>query len=215
MSADSRDAPRDRRRSFNRRERIALFLMADGQCSNCGANLPAGWHGDHMRAWSKGGATDVVNGQALCPDCNLRKGSRGMAETNELRSWQQETRELYHHRRGGKNGNFLVVATPGAGKTRLARTLIADLITRREIDKVVAIVPTAHLRKQWAEACAPVGLKLDYEHENGNRLAADYDGVAVTYQAVGSALLYGASFVPCSAHWSFSTKFTTLEKVRN
>ncbi|MGM9381484.1 DEAD/DEAH box helicase [Streptomyces antibioticus] len=110
-----------------------------------------------------------------------------MSDVDELRSWQQETRELYHLRRGGAGGNFLVVATPGAGKTRLARTLIADLITRREIAKVVVVVPTAHLRKQWAEACAPVGIKLDYEHENGNRLADDYDGVAVTYQAVGSA----------------------------
>ncbi|MFQ3559546.1 DEAD/DEAH box helicase family protein [Streptomyces gramineus] len=110
-----------------------------------------------------------------------------MEEVDELRGWQQETRELYHLRRGGNEGNFLVVATPGAGKTRLARTLVADLITRREIDKVVIVVPTAHLRKQWAEACAPVGIKLDYEHENGNRLAADYDGVAVTYHAVGSA----------------------------
>ncbi|MFD7566287.1 DEAD/DEAH box helicase family protein [Streptomyces tendae] len=187
MSADSEEPPRDRRRSFNRAERIALFLVADGQCSNCGVDLPTGWHGDHVQAWSKGGATDVVNGQALCPDCNLRKGSRGMEDLNELRSWQQETRELYHLRRGGKDGNFLVVATPGAGKTRLARTLVADLITRREIDKVIVVVPTAHLRKQWAEACAPIGIKLDYEHENGNRLAADYDGVAVTYHAVGSA----------------------------
>ncbi|WP_233864710.1 DEAD/DEAH box helicase [Streptomyces sp. ST2-7A] len=106
---------------------------------------------------------------------------------DELRSWQQETRELYHLRKGGKDGNFLVVATPGAGKTRLARTLIADLITRREVDKVVVVVPTAHLRKQWAQACAPSGIKLNYTYENGGGLAADYDGAVITYQAVGSA----------------------------
>jgi 5-methylcytosine-specific restriction endonuclease McrA len=66
------------RRRFNKSERIAMFLAADGKCSNeqCGQPLSTGWHGDHVVAWSKGGPTDVKNGQSLCPECNLKKGAK-------------------------------------------------------------------------------------------------------------------------------------------
>jgi 5-methylcytosine-specific restriction endonuclease McrA len=66
------------RRRFNKSERIAMFLAADGKCSNpeCGQDLNPGWHGDHITPWSAGGKTDVINGQALCPDCNLKKGTK-------------------------------------------------------------------------------------------------------------------------------------------
>ena len=63
------------RRRFSKRERTALYLAAGGHCAACGIALPPGWHADHGLAFSKGGLTDVANGQALCPTCNLRKGS--------------------------------------------------------------------------------------------------------------------------------------------
>ncbi|KPC77283.1 hypothetical protein ADL26_02870, partial [Thermoactinomyces vulgaris] len=56
-------------------ERTALFLAADGCCTICGAELQPGWHADHEVPWSKGGRTDIFNGQAACPSCNLTKGS--------------------------------------------------------------------------------------------------------------------------------------------
>lgn len=66
------------RRRFNKRERMALYLAAGGKCSNptCGRDLEPGWHGDHIDPFAAGGSTDVSNGQALCPDCNLRKGDK-------------------------------------------------------------------------------------------------------------------------------------------
>lgn len=76
-----------RRRRFNSKERVALFLAAGGVCLNCGDSLPKAWHGDHVVPWSRGGLTDVVNGQALCPRCNVEKGS---ATVHNLRVWQQE-----------------------------------------------------------------------------------------------------------------------------
>ena len=63
------------RRFFNSRERTALYLAADGCCTRCGAELEPGWHADHVDPHSHGGETDVINGQALCPDCNLKKGA--------------------------------------------------------------------------------------------------------------------------------------------
>jgi 5-methylcytosine-specific restriction endonuclease McrA len=62
------------RRRFSSRERVALYLAAGGRCARCGERLAAGWHADHVVAYVRGGATDVVNGQALCAGCNQRKG---------------------------------------------------------------------------------------------------------------------------------------------
>ena len=33
-------------------------------------------HADHVTAYAKGGKTVTRNGQALCPTCNMSKGSR-------------------------------------------------------------------------------------------------------------------------------------------
>ena len=63
-------------RRFSSRQRAALYLAADGNCSECGVALARGWHADHMTPYVAGGPTDVINGQALCPPCNLTKGGR-------------------------------------------------------------------------------------------------------------------------------------------
>src|SRR4051794_21694902 len=95
---------KDHRRSFNSPERIALFLDADGRCQRCGEELEPGWHADHVQAWVRGGITDVINGQALCPPCNLKKGQGPMGE--QLRTWQQEALERFL----SKREDFLAVA---------------------------------------------------------------------------------------------------------
>lgn len=113
-----------------------------------------------------------------------------MADSSNLRDWQRDARERYHSRNGGENGSFLVVATPGAGKTTFALTIVEDLIERRTINNIVVVVPTKHLRRQWAEAGARAGIKLDHVFVNGNGVVSpDFDGVVVTYQAVATAPL--------------------------
>lgn len=175
------------RRRFNTAERVALFLAAGGHCAGCGRELEPGWHGDHIEPWSKGGLTDVTNGQAYCPDCNLKKGSKSVTGTVELRSWQQEALERYHSRNGGPRGNFLVVATPGAGKTTFALVLAQELIQQGVISKIVVVVPTAHLRRQWSEAASAKGVQLDHTFINANTVVSkDFDGVVITYQTVAS-----------------------------
>lgn len=64
------------KRTFNALQRSVLAWVAGGRCMRCGAPLGKGFHADHVLAYSKGGATVTHNGQALCRDCNLRKGNK-------------------------------------------------------------------------------------------------------------------------------------------
>jgi 5-methylcytosine-specific restriction endonuclease McrA len=64
------------KRFFNSRQRVTLFLHNAGVCPNCGIELEAGWHGDHLLPYSRGGETILENGQALCAKCNLRKSDK-------------------------------------------------------------------------------------------------------------------------------------------
>lgn len=64
-------------RRFTGQQRKALYLRSNGKCAQCGVALDiTNFHADHVKAFSRGGMTDEVNGQALCPACNLKKGSK-------------------------------------------------------------------------------------------------------------------------------------------
>jgi 5-methylcytosine-specific restriction endonuclease McrA len=63
-------------RRFRPATRVALFLAGGGRCAVCGCRLQPAWHADHVIPWHRGGTSDPANGQALCPQCNLRKGGR-------------------------------------------------------------------------------------------------------------------------------------------
>jgi 5-methylcytosine-specific restriction endonuclease McrA len=72
------DSEKTIRRSFNSEEREAIYIVAGGRCQNpkCGVVLDDGWEPDHIIPFSKGGVTDVTNGQALCVSCNRKKGAK-------------------------------------------------------------------------------------------------------------------------------------------
>lgn len=80
--------------------------------------------------------------------------------------------------------DFLAVATPGAGKTTFALTLASYLLHHHTVQQITVVAPTEHLKKQWAEAAARIGVRLDPEYSSG-RLSPEYHGVAVTYAGVG------------------------------
>ncbi|MTE19237.1 ATP-dependent helicase [Streptomyces sp. TRM43335] len=100
---------------------------------------------------------------------------------NKLRAWQQAAMDLYIEK---QPRDFLAVATPGAGKTTFALTLASWLLHHHVVQQVTVVAPTEHLKKQWAEAAARVGIKLDPEYSAGP-LGREYHGVAVTYAGVG------------------------------
>ena len=80
--------------------------------------------------------------------------------------------------------DFLLVATPGAGKT-----LAACLAARAAgCEQLIVVCPTTALRSQWADAADRLGLHLDPRWRNADGAwRSDVDGVAVTYQQVASA----------------------------
>ncbi len=100
-----------------------------------------------------------------------------------LRAWQQDALDRYL---AAEPRDFLAVATPGAGKTSFALTLAVNLLSRRQIDRIIIVAPTEHLKTQWAEAAAKVNLAIDpnFGTKQG-RTSKDYVGIALTYAAVG------------------------------
>jgi superfamily II DNA or RNA helicase len=80
--------------------------------------------------------------------------------------------------------DFLAVATPGAGKTTFALTLASYLLHNHVVQQITVVAPTEHLKKQWAEAAARIGIRLDPTYSSG-RLSPDYQGIVVTYAGVG------------------------------
>lgn len=164
------------RRRFNASERAALYLAADGRCTACGRELEPGWHADHVHPHSRGGDTDVINGQALCPPCNLKKGNT----VTELRQWQRRAVDAFY---ASNKPNFLVSATPGAGKTRFSIHLAQELLRQGTVERVVIVAPSDNLREQWAEEAGKRGLDLFPVPPGGREYAkAGYQGSVVTYQ---------------------------------
>jgi superfamily II DNA or RNA helicase len=101
-----------------------------------------------------------------------------------LRGWQKDA---YHEYFRQPRRDFLLVATPGAGKTTYALTVAAELLARREVATLTIVTPTEHLKHQWAESAARFGIAIDSSYKNAQgRAGADFTGVAVTYAQVAA-----------------------------
>jgi superfamily II DNA or RNA helicase len=101
-----------------------------------------------------------------------------------LREWQKEAFAEYFR---APRRDFLLVATPGAGKTAWALTVAARLLARREIAAITVVTPTEHLKYQWARAADSFGISLDPDYRNAQGgVSADFTGVAVTYAQVAA-----------------------------
>jgi superfamily II DNA or RNA helicase len=103
---------------------------------------------------------------------------------SRLRAWQATALEQYL---AAMPADYLAVATPGAGKTTFALRVAAELIERGVIRRLTVVAPTEHLKRQWADAAARVGIQLDPAFRNRQGVLADgYDGVALTYAQVAA-----------------------------
>ncbi len=101
-----------------------------------------------------------------------------------LRAWQAAALSSYIR---DQPRDYLAVATPGSGKTTFALSVATELLSRRVVDRITVVAPTEHLKTQWAEAAARVGIPLDpaYSGRKG-RTSSDFVGVALTYAGVAA-----------------------------
>ena len=104
--------------------------------------------------------------------------------TRALRGWQRRALVRYLTTRPR---DFLLVATPGAGKTAFALRIAAELLADGTVEKLTVVVPTEHLKSQWASAAAANGISLDPKFSNSSAMTSeDYHGVVITYAQVAS-----------------------------
>ncbi len=98
-----------------------------------------------------------------------------------LRPWQQSfLADFANH----QDRDYLLVATPGAGKTLAACHAVRGV----QAEQTIVVTPTVALRAQWADAADAVGLHLDPRWRNADGAwQPGADGVVVTYQQVASA----------------------------
>lgn len=62
---------------FDASQRIVIYRKNNGICQKCG--IKCDWNNyeaDHILPWSRGGKTEIENGQVLCSSCNSSKGDR-------------------------------------------------------------------------------------------------------------------------------------------
>ncbi|MFI5491205.1 DEAD/DEAH box helicase [Actinoplanes sp. NPDC051859] len=102
-----------------------------------------------------------------------------------LRDWQRKALVRYLRKR---SADFMAVATPGAGKTTFALRIAAELLCDGTIEAVTVVCPTEHLKTQWSQAAARVGIQLDSAFRNSDvHSSRDFHGAVLTYAQVGMA----------------------------
>ncbi|MBO9704324.1 MAG: DEAD/DEAH box helicase, partial [Arthrobacter sp.] len=126
--------------------------------------------------------TDTLFGGPTLPPAYPERAAWGTAP--KLRAWQQEALDKYLSTRPR---DFLAVATPGAGKTTFALRVATTLVDSGVVNRICIVAPTDHLKRQWADAAARVGLAIDPNFKNSDgRHGQGFIGVAVTYAQVAS-----------------------------
>ncbi len=106
------------------------------------------------------------------------------AQSVILRQWQQSALAAF---RQTTEDTFMTVACPGAGKTSFA-LVAARSWFGGERRPFVVVVPTQHLKRQWADAALRFGFHLDpaWSASDGPP-PSDMHGVVVTYAQASSS----------------------------
>lgn len=119
----------------------------------------------------------------------VRASQRRPVMPARLRAWQQRALDQFL---SGQQKDWLICATPGAGKTTFSLSVAAALWLNGHADRVIIIAPTDHLRRQWIEAAAGVGFDLR-DTPNDQRLPDDADGYVATYAQIAQKPLLHAA----------------------
>ncbi len=173
-------------RKFTSQNKKILFAISEGYCQCCGTPLEKNWHADHILPFSKFGQTNLLNGQALCPKCNLYKSNNIIMKTNKtLRQWQTDCyKELLRVKADGRN-KFLSVAGVGSGKTFFSAFVFNEFRSKGEFDSVVIISPTENIKRNWSITFQyDFNLKVDHGYQFKHSWPRDCHGVSLTYQSL-------------------------------
>lgn len=72
-------AVKDNNRNFTSDQRAVIYRLGNGICAVCGEKVSEEeFEADHKKPWSKGGLTQIANGQVLCSNCNKHKSDKDM-----------------------------------------------------------------------------------------------------------------------------------------
>ena len=137
------------RRTFSNAERTALWLSADGKCQMCGIELDDTWEADHVYPYSKGGKTDVTNGQALCKPCNRMKKDKVLSDKINLRPFQQLFVDGVINKASRREKVFVAHASAGSGKTLASQSAVDALLRLGIVEQVAVFVPRLNLAAQY------------------------------------------------------------------
>jgi len=153
----------------------------------CGAELDAGWHADHVVPHSKGGATTIENGQALCPSCNQSKSDTmivDLPENESPRDWQSSFWEDYI---SSDKKNYLLGACPGSGKSWAAAGIAQYLKEINVIQRVIVFSPGVDKKIDWADDLTRFGVKTTPNWDGRVQKLKGYEGFSMTYNALTHA----------------------------
>ncbi|MDM8518902.1 DEAD/DEAH box helicase family protein [Anaerolineales bacterium HSG6] len=106
--------------------------------------------------------------------------------TINLRTWQHEAMQNYQQALKASRRSILWEATPGAGKTTAALQLCLHQMNELGRERLIIVVPTTHLKSQWAQAARQFQIDIDSKFRNRRDWALDYHGVTVTYQQIAN-----------------------------
>lgn len=106
-------------------------------------------------------------------------------DDGSLRRWQREALTAL---RGHTGDMFLAHVCPGGGKTTFALTAAARALADGTLNRIVVVVPTEHLKKQFARSAHDMGIMLDPGLANSaGGLRAGFHGYVTTYAQVAMA----------------------------
>jgi superfamily II DNA or RNA helicase len=129
-------------RGFTHRQRRHLYIVAEGKCESCGRLLDEHWEAHHRTRYADGGATEIVNAQALCRRCH-RLFFHGRPKMRKPRRWQVDAiNKLKTH----TLPHFLLEVTPGGGKTAFAAQADKHWHDIDVCDFTIIVVPTTVIK---------------------------------------------------------------------